>query len=177
MRPPPPPACAPAHQAGGPGQQGQGLLAGGVAGGEQLLVEVEEGHRVGAGHPVQHGLGADQDGARRARRRPSPAVTSATGRPASSSSSSRARVTPTRSAFIRVAPQAVHTAGRVAPQRRQAEGAVRPASATGPAHTSHRASSPQATHASSGARPLRLRTHTTRRSGPASRTRATRRDE
>jgi hypothetical protein len=56
-----PGVMATARQAGGPGQHGQGGLGGAVAGGEQLLVEVEEGHRAGAGHPVEHGLGPDED--------------------------------------------------------------------------------------------------------------------
>ena len=59
----------PADQPGGPDQQGQGLLGGPVARGQQLLVEVEEGHHVGRRAP---------GGARpRCRRRPRPS-----GRPA-----------------------------------------------------------------------------------------------
>ena len=45
----PPAAGAAAGQPGGPGQQRQGLLGGPVAGRQQLLVEVEEGHHVGRG--------------------------------------------------------------------------------------------------------------------------------
>ena len=59
----------PPTQAGRPDQQRQGLLGGPVAGGEQLLVEVEERHDVGVSDPVQHGLGADEQPARSAGRR------------------------------------------------------------------------------------------------------------
>ena len=54
-------------------QEGERLLGGPVARGQQLLVEVEEGHDVGRRHLVEHSLGADVDrrvGQRRAR--PSP---------------------------------------------------------------------------------------------------------
>ena len=55
-------AAAPAaDQPSGPGQQGQRLLGGAVAGRQQLLVEVEERHHVGRRHLVQDGLGADVD--------------------------------------------------------------------------------------------------------------------
>ena len=86
-------------QPGGAGQQGQGLLGGPVARREQLLVEVEEGHDVGARHPVQHRLGADVDRGASAQPRSSAVapVTSTTGRPAAASSSSRSRLTPGRS--------------------------------------------------------------------------------
>ena len=56
----PDPGAPASDQPGGAGEQRQGLLGGAVAGRQQLLVEVEEGHRVGLGHPVEHGLGADE---------------------------------------------------------------------------------------------------------------------
>ena len=55
-RPCPSPA---AHHPAGPREQRQRLLGRPVAGRGQLLVEVEEGDRVGRGDPVQDGLGAD----------------------------------------------------------------------------------------------------------------------
>ena len=170
MRPPPPPVRRGHPPGGRPGPPGPGPArrrcgGGRAAPGRSRGRPPRRRRPPGAAPPRCRPARA-----RRARRAVVARVTSATGRPASSSSSSRARVTPTRSAFIRVAPQAVHTAGRVGAAAPAGQACRRRRSATGPAHTSQRASSPQATHASSGARPLRLRTHTTRRSGPASRT-------
>ena len=67
------PAAGPAtDQAGGARQEGEGLLTGPVARGEQLGVDVEEGHDVGRADLVEGGLGADVHlgvGQRRAARR------------------------------------------------------------------------------------------------------------
>ena len=104
------------------------------------------------GHPVEHRLGADQDGAlghaavvagRHLGHRPAGQQLELL----------RARVTPTRRAFIRVAPQAGTPTGRVGRAAPAAPAAARRASATRPRTRSHRASSPQATHASSGPAP------------------------
>ena len=52
-------ALAGPDQASRPGQQGQRLLPGGEARGQQMLVELQEGHGVGPTDPVQRSLGAD----------------------------------------------------------------------------------------------------------------------
>jgi len=60
-------AVAGTDQPGRPGHQGQGLLAGAEPGGQQVLIDVEEGHGVGPGHPVEGRLGAHhQPGLRQA---------------------------------------------------------------------------------------------------------------
>ena len=51
-----------ADQPGGPDEQRQGVLGGGQPRGQQVQIDVEERHGGGAAHPVQHRLGADQDG-------------------------------------------------------------------------------------------------------------------
>ena len=48
-----------ADQAGGPGQEGQRLFGGNKTRGEQVLVEVEEGHELGRRKPMKGGLGPD----------------------------------------------------------------------------------------------------------------------
>ena len=48
------------HQAGGMHQQGQGLVGGAEAGGQQVQIDVEEHHRGRAPDPVQHGFGAHE---------------------------------------------------------------------------------------------------------------------
>ena len=55
----PPAAGAGTDQPGGPGQQGQRLLAGTEPGGQQVLVDVQEGDHVGPADPVQRRLGPD----------------------------------------------------------------------------------------------------------------------
>lgn len=50
-----------ADEAGGTGQEGEGFLGGAVARCEQLLIEVEEDHRVGPVDAVQRGFGSDDD--------------------------------------------------------------------------------------------------------------------
>ena len=117
----PPAAGAAAEQAGGAGQQGQRLLGGPVAGREQLVVEVEEGHHVGPRHPVQHGLGADVDRGGRASGVLAVApVTSTTGRPAAASSSSRSRADARPQHDQRATSRTPGTRrGRSVPQRRQ----------------------------------------------------------
>ena len=93
--------AAASDQPRGAREQGERLLRGAVSGREQLLVEVEERDRIGLGHPVQHGLGADVHASGSARRHRA-AVTSTTGSPASASSSSRTRLTPARRFLNRV---------------------------------------------------------------------------
>ena len=102
-------------QAGGPDEERQGLLGGRQPRRQQVQIDVEERDGRGAAHPVQHRLGADQHGCRRdgaapARPPPGPA-TSPTSVPSSAASSSRRRLTPTRSVFMRSRPQAAHTTG------------------------------------------------------------------
>ncbi len=100
------------------------LLGGAEPRSQELGVEVQERHRVGLGHPVQRGLGAHHHpGAAEVvllcLSEPAGPHTSATATPERASRSSRRRVTPSRSAFMRVAPHRAHTTGRSSPQRRQ----------------------------------------------------------
>ena len=91
---------------------------------------------------------------------PVAAETSPTGRPASASSCSLARLTPTLSSRNTLEPHEAQTMGRDVAQRRQT--IASPTTATGAPHCSQVASSPQASQADNWARPFRLSTHTTR---------------
>ena len=151
-----------------PGEQRHGLLGGPVAGGEQLLVEVEEGDggdRRGR-QPVQHGLGADGDAGvggiavgrrsprRRARRRGPRAPPAPGSRPA-------------RRFLNRPPPQARHTGGRSGPHAQAHEDARLGLGDGGAAALAVGDRAAGATQASSRDRPSRLSTQTTRRRRPS----------
>ena len=85
----------------------------------------------------------------------------ATGSRTSASSSSRARVTPTRSVAIAVEPHSDRPPGRTAPHL-AADQVGRSSWWTAAPHRSHSAKVPQLRQARSRARPVRFRTHTTR---------------
>ncbi len=143
------------------------VLGGPEAGGQQLLVEVEEGDQAdawrapGAGRPRCH---HDTSASRAGRRRSRPRDLRHPGPRTSAVSSSARRVTPGRSGFSRVAPHSAHTRGRRAAQTRQTSPS--PSSLDGrPAHLAA-GQRRQVAQASSRARPLRFSTQTTRR--PAS---------
>ena len=140
------PRAAGADQAGGPHEQRQRLLGGDEAGGQQVQVDVEEGHGGGAAHPVQHGLGADQDGragtAPPRRRRPRTGHLPHLGAE-QRGHSSRSRLTPARSVFMRSRPQAAQTTGRALAAARAAQQLLPAWAHRGRPQRAQRASSPQ----------------------------------
>ena len=154
------------------GQERQCLLGGAEPGGEELGVELQERHRVGIGHPVQRRLGAHHDPSTaevvllRVGRTAAGPHTSATATPARASRSSRRRVTPSRSAFMRVAPHRRTPPG--VPRRSAGNGATGPRPEPGPERAS-----PTASHqvgAFSPAPPPARQQHHTSRTAPALRT-------
>ena len=98
-------------------------------------------------------------------------ATSPTATPSRAATSSRRPDTPGRSTLAAVLPQAAHTTGRRAPQRRQAYSS--PTRSAGPPQVAQRASSPQALQARRRARPVRLRTTRSRPAGSTRRASAT----
>ena len=120
-RPPRPPTSRPrAHE------QRQRLLGRRQPRGEQVEVDVEEGHRGGAAHPVQDRLGADEDRRRPARAGSAVGAAGDAARHLADLDAEQARPAPraagshpARSVFMRRRPQAAQTTGRVSPQRGQ----------------------------------------------------------
>ena len=90
---------------------------------------------------------------RRPRRGP---ATSPTSTPSSAASSSRSRLTPARSVFMRSRPQATQTTGRVSPQRGHRSTSSSRGRAAAAPQRAQRASSPQCRQASKRAPPVRL---------------------
>ena len=156
------------HQPGGAHQQPERLLGGPVAGGEELLVDVEERDepdRVAvAGPAVQGRLGADDDvgvdvGGRRRPRPRGPGLGGAARRGRRGGAARRGG----RPAAA-PDPHSVQTRGRLVSPRGQARPAA--VSVIAAPHCSQRATCPHWRHTSSRARPRRFRTQTLRR--PAS---------
>ena len=91
-----------AHQSRRMDQEGQRFVGGAEAGGQQMEVDVQKGHRGGSTHPMQDGFGAHEHRRtgrlRRARRRPRLRRRRLC---SSAATSSRRRVTPARSVFMR----------------------------------------------------------------------------
>ena len=130
----PGPRCAPAPAAAdeprGERQQGERLLAGPVAGRQQLVVEVQEDDERGRADPVQHRLGPDRAPAPPEARRSGPALarpTSATSRPGEGGEVlAQPGRRPGRTIRGRVGPQDGHVAGPEVAHRGQCSTAGSP---------------------------------------------------